>query len=318
MTASKKAYTAAVLQASIIGLSFLFVKVALAEAGPLDVLAHRFTLSFLAMSLMMLIGHKRPKITWKDIKALLPLALLYPAGFFAFQAFGLFYTSSSEAGIIQASIPVITVILASWFLGETTTLQQKIGILLSASGVAFMFLMKGVSLSQSSLLGGILIFISAMTSAGYNVLARKISKRYSLMEMTYVMLSIGFVVFNVLALTQHAFNHSMDTFLVPYGKPAYLLAIVYLGLCSSLVSALLSNYALSILKASQVSVFMHLATVITLFSGVLFLQETLSASDIGGALLILLGVFGTQIPLFKKRESHAQLKHGKKEGVGIR
>ncbi|WP_286185153.1 hypothetical protein [Bacillus sp. SD075] len=40
------AYTLAIFHSSIVGLSFLFTKMAIAESNPLDTLAFRFTVSF--------------------------------------------------------------------------------------------------------------------------------------------------------------------------------------------------------------------------------------------------------------------------------
>lgn len=48
----QKAYAAAIAYASIIGFSFLFVKIALESANPIDLLAHRFTVSFAAALLL--------------------------------------------------------------------------------------------------------------------------------------------------------------------------------------------------------------------------------------------------------------------------
>ncbi|MEH6882126.1 EamA family transporter, partial [Priestia megaterium] len=47
MIEKKKAYIAALTYAIIIGLSFMFVKVALTIATPFDALAHRFTIAFI-------------------------------------------------------------------------------------------------------------------------------------------------------------------------------------------------------------------------------------------------------------------------------
>ena len=47
MPEQKKAYFAAILYAIIIGFSFIFTKISLMEASPLDTLAHRFTMAFL-------------------------------------------------------------------------------------------------------------------------------------------------------------------------------------------------------------------------------------------------------------------------------
>lgn len=50
------AYTAAVMYAAIIGLSFLFVKMTINVAHPMDVLAHRFALSLLVVSIPVVLG----------------------------------------------------------------------------------------------------------------------------------------------------------------------------------------------------------------------------------------------------------------------
>jgi len=301
MSTSQKAYTAALLYALIIGLSFMFTKVALTTASPIDTLAHRFTLSVLAASIPLVIGKIKIKMKLKDIFSILPLAILYPTCFFAFQAFGLSYSSSSEAGIIQASVPVFTLILAALFLKEKSTLQQKLATFISTTGVIYIFVMKDFDLSGSSFQGSILILLSAMSAAGYNVLASKLTKKYSLFDLTYVMLLIGFIVFNVAAVIQHQTTNTLPHFFQPFTNTDFLFSIIYLGVISSLGTALLSNYALSILKASQMSVFTNLATLITIAAGVLFLNEQLRYFHIIGAMMIIGGVIFTNVH-FKKRK----------------
>ncbi|WP_256757002.1 DMT family transporter [Cohnella sp. WQ 127256] len=299
MSTSKKAYAAAFLYALIIGLSFMFTKVALTAASPIDTLAHRFTLSLLAASIPLVLGKIKITMKLKDMVSILPLAVLYPACFFAFQAFGLSYSSSSEAGIIQASVPVFTLVLAAILLKETSSLQQKLATFLSTAGVIYIFAMKGFDLAGSSFLGSILILLSALSASGYNVLASKLTRKYSLYDLTYVMLLIGFIVFNFAALVQHQTSNTLPHFFQPFTNTDFLLSIIYLGVLSSLGTALLSNYALSIMKASQMSVFSNLATLITMAAGVLFLNEQLRYFHIIGAIIIIGGVIGTNVN-FKK------------------
>ncbi|MEH7176111.1 DMT family transporter, partial [Priestia megaterium] len=101
MIEKKKAYIAALTYAIIIGLSFMFVKVALTIATPFDALAHRFTIAFIGVTTLKVLTKKSLKVTKKDIGIITLLAILYPTLFFAFQVFGLVNVSSSEAGIIQ-------------------------------------------------------------------------------------------------------------------------------------------------------------------------------------------------------------------------
>ncbi len=58
MTAQRKAYLAAIGYALIIGLSFMFVKVALTVASPIDTLAHRFSIAFISILIFMICTKK--------------------------------------------------------------------------------------------------------------------------------------------------------------------------------------------------------------------------------------------------------------------
>ncbi|TGU42246.1 EamA family transporter, partial [Mesorhizobium sp. M00.F.Ca.ET.186.01.1.1] len=82
------------------------------SATPMDAMAHRFTIAFVAATIPVLFGWVRLSIKPRDILVILPLALLYPALFFGLQTFGLVYTTASEAGIIVATVPIFTMVMA--------------------------------------------------------------------------------------------------------------------------------------------------------------------------------------------------------------
>lgn len=164
-SSTQKAIAAAVLNAIIVGFSFIFVKMALTVSDPFDTLAHRFTLSFLAASLFTFPGWGRVKFGISKAAVIIPLALMYPALYFTLQAYGLLYTTSAVAGIIQATMPIFTILLAAMFLKETTSSFQKISTLISVAGIILIFAIPGLSISSSSLWGVLLILISALSLA---------------------------------------------------------------------------------------------------------------------------------------------------------
>ncbi|PHF64461.1 DMT family transporter [Priestia aryabhattai] len=293
MVKKKKAYIAALTYAIIIGLSFMFVKVALTIATPFDSLAHRFTIAFMGVTILKVLTKKALKVTKKDIVIIASLAILYPTLFFAFQVFGLVNVSSSEAGIIQATIPIFTLIFASIFLKETSTSGQKIAIIFSVVGVIYIMYMNDIENKNTSLLGSGLILLSALVSSLYNVCARNLTQRYSLFTITYIMNLFGFITFNGLALINHLMNNTIHQFMKPFVHLNFVIAIVYLGLLSSLVTSYLSNYALSIIEASKMSVFSNFATLITILAGVIFLKEQFHLYHLVGAIIIIAGVIGT-------------------------
>ncbi|PKQ87305.1 EamA family transporter [Paenibacillus sp. BGI2013] len=295
------AYIAAILYAAIIGLSFLFVKMTVTVAHPIDVLAHRFALSLIVVSIPVIFGWIKIRLSLRDLWRIIPLGLLSPVLFFAFQAFGLVSSNSSEAGIIQAMAPVFTLVLASVFLKERTSTMQKLFLLLSVAGVVFIFMMQGSGVSMSNLKGIALLLLSTVCFAGYGVLARPLTQKYKPMELTWVTLMVGCIVFNAASLIRHASNGSMMDYIKPLGDTSYLGALAYLAILSTMISTLLASYALTHLEASQMSVFSNLSTLISIVGGAWILHEPVSGYHFIGALLIIAGVLGTNMSGRKHR-----------------
>jgi drug/metabolite transporter (DMT)-like permease len=139
----------AVLNAVVIGISFMFVKMTLDYASPIDSLTFRFAAALVILFIMMACGIFKLNYRGKPLHQLLLLASMYPIGFFMLQAFGLQYATSVEGGIINAFTPVVTMVLAAAFLREATSYLQKLSTMLSVFGVLFIFIMKGSSIDFS-------------------------------------------------------------------------------------------------------------------------------------------------------------------------
>ena len=294
------AYTAAVLYAAIIGLSFLFVKMTVHVAHPMDVLAHRFALSLLVVSIPVVLGWIKIRLTLRDLWRIIPLGLLSPV-LFCLSGLWAGIVHSSEAGIIQAMAPVFTLILASVFLKERTSLLQKLFLLLSVAGVVFIFLMKGSGMTSDNFKGIALLLLSTVCFAGYGVLARPLTQKYKPMELTWVTLLVGCLVFNVSAVIRHLSSGTISDYVKPLGDASYLGALAYLAILSTLISTLLSSYALTHLEASKMSVFSNFSTLISIAGGAWILHEPVSSYHVIGAILIIAGVLGTNMSGRKHR-----------------
>ena len=292
---TSRVYMAAIIYSIITGLSFLFGKVGLEYSAPLDLLAHRFTAAFLAVSIPVLFKFIKVDINKEMIKRALPLSIFYPLGYMGFQTFGLRITQSSEAGILLAIGPVFTMILASYFLKEKTTPLQKASILLSVFGVIYITIKKGSSFEVTNIKGIALILVSVMSFAIYSVMARKLTQEYSSLDLSFVMTAISFISFNVLAIGKHLIDGDIMNFLAPLKEGSFIVSVLYLGVLSSFVTSLLSNFVLSKLQSSKMSVFANLATVISVVAGVVFLKEEIFYYHIIGSILIIVGVVGTNL-----------------------
>lgn len=289
----RSAYLAALLYAIIVGLSFLFTKVALGISNPIDILAHRFIASFIAISIPILFKLVPINLTKKRIVKVLPLAILYPLCFFGFQTFGLQYATSSEAGILLASAPVFTMIMASYFLKEKSNTYQKISIAISLVGVLYITFKKGSTIELANMKGIILLLLSALSFSGYGILVRKLRKDYTVVELSFIMVTISFIAFTSLAIIKNISAGTVSDFFLPLKNIDFIISILYLGVLSTLGTSLLTNYSLSKLEASKMIVFSNLGTVISIVAGVIFLKEKIFYYHIIGSLMIIGGVLGT-------------------------
>ncbi len=281
---------------SIVGFSFIFLKIGLRYADPLDLMAHRFTAAAISLVLMWIVGIIRiPRFSLKKAKSLLMLSLFYPLLFFSLQTFGMEYSTASEAGIIFASVPVITLLAARIVLKEKTTLLQKTGIALSIAGILYIIYHTGSLPGSTSLKGVLLLLLSIFSVVTYYVLGKIISINFSAMEITGWMTILAFLVFNLWSIANHIHYHTLDQFFRPLVHHEFLWAILYLGILSSMLTAFLTNFALRQIPASQIAVFNNLSPVIAIAGGVMILGETLFAYHLIGGLLVLAGVAMTVI-----------------------
>ena len=302
MNEKTKAYLAAVSFSAIIGFSFLFTKIALGYASPLTNLAHRYTIAALVMVVLHQTKLIKVSLSRKDILSILsilsilPMSLFYPLFFFIFQSFALQYISSSEAGILQALVPIFTLLLASVFLKEKTSFLQKFFLFLSVAGVVFIFLSKGANFgTETASFGFLLMLGSVLANAINNILSKAKGDRYRAMDMTAVVIFVGFVTFNTLSLTSHYLDGNILAYFVPFGQLPYLISILYLGILASIVTGSLSIYAIVRLGASTVSVFGNLGTVLTIVAGAIILHEPIYSYHVIGATMIIAGILGMNL-----------------------
>ena len=145
------------------------------------------------------------------------------------------------------------------------------------------------------LAGGALIIASTLALAAYNAALKKAAVMAGPFAFAYILNILGFVFFAgldaLLRLRQGTLRHCLQ----PLAEPSFVLAALFLGLLSSLVTTLLLSYGLRRVEAGKAGVVTGFSTVVAVFAGVAFLGETLSAGDWAGIAAILIGVAGFNV-----------------------
>ncbi len=283
--------TLAALGAQIIfGFSFMFTGIALETASPMTVIADRYIVAFLGLTLVMLFTGTKIKIG-KNIWKLVLMSLFQPLMYFIFETYGVQLTNSSFSGVMISMIPIVSMIAGIFVLNERPSFMQYVFAALSVAGVVIAVL-SGKKEGIVSSLGVLLLIGAVLSSAFYNISSRKISKEFSVFERTYAMTLIGVVSFVIIGLFENKQNPA--SIISGFLEPSYLYSILYLGIVSSVVAFLFLNFANTHLTIAKTTVFSNITTVVSVIAGVVFLDEKISVSVIFAVIMIITGVIGVQ------------------------
>jgi drug/metabolite transporter (DMT)-like permease len=277
------------------GSSFIALKTAMNDLSPYTVIFLRM-LTASACFVYFIKSFTKYTFSKRDVKYIVLLALFEPCLYFIFEAKALQLTSASQAGMITSLMPVITAMAAGYFLKEIISKQFILGSLIAMSGAIWLSLQATTTLSAPNpLLGNFFELLAMFCAAGYTIVARYLSDKYSALFITAIQVFIGTIFFFPFFLYDY-FTSDLN-FTVNA-----LLCVLYLGVVVTLLGYGLYNYALTKIEASKTAMFVYLIPIFTLFLAAVILGEKLSFVEIVASITILFGVFISEIPYkkFKK------------------
>ena len=286
-----KAVAATTLCHVLWGFSFMASSRALSIANVFVLLSHRFLTAFALMSLITLAGFAKLGLKGKRVLPLIALGLMEPVIYFFGEQYGILYSGTVFSGVMIAMIPVFCMLAAAPILHEKPTAGQIVFSVISVAGVIGLGLMGG-SAGTVRLIGVIALIVAVIGAAGYTLLSRSISKEFTPFERTYMMMAVGAVVFTICAAI--ACRGSVSAYIAPLKNTEYLLSVLFLGVCCSVVCYFMSAYAITYMPVAKEVVFSNLTTAVSVFAGVVFLREPFTWLGLVCCILILVGIWGVQ------------------------
>ena len=289
MNDEQKGMLAAGAAYTIFGLSYLFSKMALNIAEPLILLCARFTVTFIVLNLLVLTGAMKLNLRGKSLAGPILLGVLQPVLYFIFENYGLKYTTTSFTGVVASVSPVFTAILGALILKERPTRRQWLFIGVSILGVLMVSLKPGGG--ENTLLGCVCLIAAYFSGSFYSLWVRRLSKRFTPFELTYIMFTVGFAFFLGLAFFRYRGN-TAGMLADAFGHGQFVISVVYLGAAASVGAYLLSNYSLSKLPVARSTIFTNLSTVVSILAGVIVMHDAFPWTSVLATALILIGVWG--------------------------
>ncbi len=264
------------------GSTFIVTKLLLSEFTPVHIMLCRFVIAYFVLWLI------RPKLEKTSIKDELLFAVMGIFGctlYFITENTALEYTLASNVSIIVASSPIITAILAHFFVkGEKMNKNIVFGFFVAFLGV-ILVVVNGKFVLKLNPAGDALSLGAAVSWAIYSIVLRLCVDRFDSVFLTRKLMFYGFVTALPIAIMQGERLH-----LEAFKAPDMLFCILFLGVIGSGICYVTWNKAIAKLGVVTTNNYIYINPFVTLVTGGIFLKEPITVMGVFGALLIISGI----------------------------
>src|SRR5712692_251035 len=286
-----KEYLVLFALAALWGASFLFIKVAIADMSPLTLVAVRLVLGSLGL---LLVVPFRPAIIkgWQTrlwgffVAAIFNAVIPYLA-----ISWGEEFVTSGMAAILNATTPLVVVIVSNWWPGgERLTWRRMIGVLIGFLGVGLLVGPAALTTSGSNLylLGASLVFIGSASYAFGSLFAIKMLSGLPMMQPAIGQTAMGAVLLAPIAAIAFV-AQPQQTFHAPLVWA--VASAIALALGGTSLAYICYYWLMVRVGPTRTLIVTYLLPCMALVYGALLLHETMSINAIGGLVLVLLGIF---------------------------
>jgi len=275
-------------QTFLVSLGYIITKTASTTSDPVTIMFFRAVLTSLIAAVLLRFIYREEAASLPDRKVFLRLSFL--AVFLNQGCFitGIFLTSTGEAAIIYAMVPVITYVLSLLRREEYFDWKRLSGVLVALSGVILIISAESGGLTGSHFAGNLIILAGAVTWAVYTVESRRYSVQYNPYVFSLNVLRYG--ILWVAPLGVWVLFKDMPT-----GIPLQIVwVIIYLSVFGTIISYGLWVAGLKVLEPSKVAVFTNGQPIMTTLLSFLILDLTITQTFLTGSVLVISGVLVTQ------------------------
>jgi drug/metabolite transporter (DMT)-like permease len=270
------------------GSSFLFIELALESFTPAGIVFWRGLLGAVSLGVFLVVRRERLPgwgSHWLHISVVALLLNALPGLLFAV---GQQWVSSSLAGVINATTPLMTVVvIVTFFRDQSPTGNQILGILLGILGI--LFVMEVFSTGGETSVVGVAVLLGATLCYG---VAMPYAKKY-VVNLPYSPYSLATAQVGVSAVLTFIPALVVGS---TYAPPSFhsLGGIVGLGIFGTGLAYVWNYRNIELAGSVIASSVTYITPVVAVILGALLLQERLSSSHIIGGLLVIVSALLVQ------------------------
>jgi drug/metabolite transporter (DMT)-like permease len=260
--------------------SFLWIKIAVQEIGPITLVAFRVLFGLLFTLIVVFFQRTQLPRTFKEWFPILLLGVSNVAIPFFLISWGEQSIDSGVAAILDATVPLFTIVIAHLALhDDKMTVQKVLGLLVGFAGVVVL-MSKDIGQSASPILGQAAVVLACAFYAGSSVYARKSTE-----NMPGILRSAGPLISSTAVMWLATFFIEKPV-RIPQ-LPITWVALLWLGVLGSGFAFILNYYLIHEIGPTRTTMVTYLFPLGGVILGVTFLNEKLSWQLLAGAVLII-------------------------------
>ena len=179
------------LSATLGGSTFVFTRYVVDSIDPFTLSFVRYGLTGLILFLLSISVFIKKKFDRNDFIPMCFLGLSMITLFPNFMALGLEHTTAARAGLLYATMPLCTIIIAYLFKIEKITLNKSLAVLIAITGVSFCMSEKVDSNFSQTLKGDFLMMTGVFAASCFTVFSGKYLKKYGNIPVMIYVIFIG-------------------------------------------------------------------------------------------------------------------------------
>lgn len=202
-----------------------------------------------------------------------------------FTLYGLKYTTSIEAGLVNSSTPAIMVLLSVIILKESPSREKILGIFLGVIGLVVLNGFNFDGGGSSTLFGNILIFGAVISEVLMSVSRKKSKYQVSSITNSFLLFVISGVLIFPFAVNQ-AINFDISNVDLVSGA-----CLVFYGIFGSGVAYILWGAGVTKVSGTIVGISFTMIPLTVIFLSIIFLGEELLLKHVVGFIFCISGIF---------------------------
>lgn len=270
------------------GTVYISTKIVLGYISSTSLLFFRYSIAAISLFALMKIKERNVKLQRKFIPRIILSSILGINLCFYFQTIALKSISVSTAGLMNGTIPILTLLAEIIFFGKKATKKIVVSFLLSSLGIYLAVAQPSLPSNQSvHFMGYVFMILGIICWIVYTFVTEPLSTEYSSLSILTYQSAFASILMLPFMMKDIVITNYITLFI---SEKMLLVNLIYMGVFCTALTYYGYVYSISVLGPSTTSIFTNFIPIVSMIGGYFVFGESITLKKSIGAVLVLLSI----------------------------